>query len=180
MNANGIISLTETSWASKMFHAKIIPAPRVALARDAWGILFWRCTMSRRNMTKAEKQAEARQLEAMKLRGFVYLMYAGDGYYKIGITKDVQHRLVELNYFPMVKVELVHCFHYSDARIAEGFLHERYYNKRIKFEWFQLDTKDVEWIKTLRDDDPRIKRGAREALWRLWKRQDQERQKGRK
>lgn len=46
MNLNGIISLNEISWASKRFPDKILPALRVALARDAWGILIRRCAMT--------------------------------------------------------------------------------------------------------------------------------------
>jgi hypothetical protein len=148
---NGIISLTGVSWISRRFHAKIIPALHVALIRDVRGTLFWRCTMNRN-----EKRAEARRLEQERNTGYVYLMRSENGYYKIGISKDVAKRLQSINYSIPIEIELIHSFRISDYQVVERFLHDKYSSKIFRYEWFKLDEQDIEWIKSVKDEDSRI------------------------
>ncbi len=123
--------------------------------------------MHRRGMTKAERQAEARQLEIENNKGFVYLMRSENGYYKIGTTKDVAARLRSINHGIPIDIELVHSFYYPICRLAESFLHDKYEDKRFRWEWFALGPKDVEWIKSIKDNDQRVKKGIRkyEKKW---------------
>lgn len=111
--------------------------------------------------SRSEKRAEARRLEEAQNRGFVYLIYSENGYYKIGITKAVAKRFDILNASIPMQIELLHSFECSNYQTAEYFLHDKYSQKRFKYEWFKLDAEDVEWFKSLQDDDPRIQQGVR-------------------
>ena len=108
------------------------------------------------NTTKAEKQEQALQRELEKMKGFVYLMRSGNGYYKIGVSKDVERRLNDLRRQFPISIEIIHYFRSYNYISAERFLHEKFSSKRLEYEWFELSAKDVEWITSLQDDDSRL------------------------
>ena len=78
--------------------------------------------------------------------GFVYLVRAQSGEYKIGQSKDVDARMRDFATVSPSEFELVHKFPADDRRIAEGLLHQRHSAKRIRREWFCLSEADVKEI----------------------------------
>lgn len=80
--------------------------------------------------------------------GFIYLIKAPTGYYKIGRTKDINRRLKELNR-PGWTLELIHLLETNHAYRAERRLHEKYAQYLIDSEWFALDELHVNEIKVL-------------------------------
>lgn len=80
-------------------------------------------------------------------KGYIYLIRASTGQYKIGRTKDISSRF---NFFVVklpFEIDLIHHFEADDMRKAEAELHERYKGQRVNGEWFDLDSQDVEVIK---------------------------------
>lgn len=84
-------------------------------------------------------------------RGYIYLMQADNGLYKIGRARNIQSRLQGLNREIPIKVECIHFFATKNYIAAEKFLHNKYADQRIKYEWFSLDDDMVEEIKRLTD-----------------------------
>jgi len=102
---------------------------------------------------KTKKELEREELDEIyehnKKAGFVYLMQSGNGYYKIGMSKNPRNRLDDLRRQFPVQIGVVHKIYCKDYRKVEGFLHRKYSSKRAENEWFTLDDEDVEWIKSL-------------------------------
>lgn len=100
------------------------------------------------------RQEEQRKIfERNKKHGYVYLMRSGNGYHKIGISKDVDTRLGGLRrQFPL-QIEVIHYFACHDYRVVEKLLHEKYSDKQIEYEWFGLSEDDVNSICKLKDYD---------------------------
>lgn len=83
--------------------------------------------------------------------GFVYLILAENGLYKIGKAKNIDTRLKPFTVnFPM-KWELVYNFKSNDYSAAEMKLHEVFADKRDVGEWFRLSPEDVEYITSIQD-----------------------------
>jgi Meiotically Up-regulated Gene 113 (MUG113) protein len=76
-------------------------------------------------------------------RGYVYLVRAHSGEYKIGRSKDVSARLRNLATSTPFEFELIHKISADDCGLAERTLHARFSEKKIRREWFQLDQRDV-------------------------------------
>jgi len=78
---------------------------------------------------------------------YVYLMYdRNTGYYKIGISKDPKHREKTLQ-SEKPTIELFHKF--KSNKETETILHSMFDKKRIRGEWFNLNSNDVEYIKSI-------------------------------
>lgn len=85
---------------------------------------------------------------------FVYLMQdISNGYYKIGISNNPEYRERTLQ-SEKPTIEMVASKKFPIRKIAESIekaLHDTYSEKRLRGEWFILDTNDIEHIKeTLR------------------------------
>ena len=79
--------------------------------------------------------------------GYVYLIKASNGLFKIGKAKNIKDRLKILNTMCACKLELI-CAIYSDKPYAlERRLHNQYAEKRSHGEWFALAREDIESIK---------------------------------
>lgn len=72
----------------------------------------------------------------------LYLMECG-GHYKIGVTKDIDRRVKELDKrpFPIKVVAVSEPF--EDAYIAEKGYHEQYGEYRLNGEWFDIPEKFI-------------------------------------
>lgn len=81
--------------------------------------------------------------------GFVYLM-SGDGYYKIGYSKRIPVRRVQLATKLPFELKLLCAIKSDSATTLERQLHERFANKRLCGEWFRLTESDVGYIKSLK------------------------------
>lgn len=98
-------------------------------------------------------QAEIAESVNKRNCGYVYLMRSGNGYYKIGISKKVEGRLDGLKRQFPVEIEVIHYIASKQYRDVERYLHRKYESKRIEYEWFNLESKDIKWIKSLKDYD---------------------------
>jgi predicted GIY-YIG superfamily endonuclease len=77
--------------------------------------------------------------------GIVYLLKDDNGKYKIGITtRKSTKRLKELQTGNAEEIQVVTEFKSKWFRKIETSLHNRYGLKRLKGEWFELETKDTQ------------------------------------
>jgi len=75
--------------------------------------------------------------------GFIYLIKAKTGECKIGYSTNVQQRLKSFQSYPPFKYTLIHHFPSDDMDKSELFLHEKYSQKNIQGEWFNLSDSDI-------------------------------------
>lgn len=87
--------------------------------------------------------------EKKKRSGFVYLVRAYTGEYKIGYSFDVGRRIKAFSVQPPFKYELIHTFPADDMVQAETMLHDKFAEARIKGEWFLLNDDDIKWIQSI-------------------------------
>ena len=83
--------------------------------------------------------------------GFIYVLCAGNGYYKIGKTVDPESRLKSYaTHLPespeIITVRRVN----SMAKFEEG-LHEFYHQYHIRREWFRIPPEHAEWLHATHD-----------------------------
>lgn len=82
-------------------------------------------------------------------RGYVYLLRAETGQYKIGRTKDLPTRSKAIQAQMPFDVTIVHYFAAPDSVEAEKQLHTRFAAQRLNGKWFNLTPEDVTWFTTL-------------------------------
>jgi len=82
-------------------------------------------------------------------RGYVYLLRADNGLYKIGKTNYLDRRITDLSIKLPYKLDLIHSIESENMDALEQSLHERFADKRVRDEWFALNAEDVEFIKAL-------------------------------
>jgi len=80
--------------------------------------------------------------------GYVYLLEASIGLYKIGMAKDVTKRLGAFSGMPF-EVSLICSIPCHNMRHLEKSLHFHFASKWVRGEWFALSPDDVEYIKSL-------------------------------
>ncbi len=85
-----------------------------------------------------------------KPAGFIYLVRLGL-YHKIGFAKNVQARMSALNSGHPEEISLVHSFPTNDMRRAESLLHKRFAVQRIRGEWFDLSSDDIQEVVVYKD-----------------------------
>jgi hypothetical protein len=78
--------------------------------------------------------------------GKVYLMKSGK-YYKIGKANHVGQRNYSLGTKLPEKIEIIHEISTDDPFGIEKYWHNRFKEKRLKGEWFDLDNKDIQAFK---------------------------------
>lgn len=110
---------------------------------------------ARREFEEMQKQVAVSVQENRGLTegmdGFVYLIKAENGLYKIGKTKNVSKRMQPFSVsFPM-KWELIHYFQSLNYTAAEQALHKKYADKRNTGEWFELQPEDAAYIIGVKD-----------------------------
>ena len=80
--------------------------------------------------------------------GEVYLARHGtQKHYKIGFTKDVMRRGKEISVLLPEKLKLIHSIKTDDPSGVESYWHNRFKNKRMQGEWFELNSQDVKDFK---------------------------------
>lgn len=77
----------------------------------------------------------------------VYLVKAENGLTKIGVSRDPKKRFDGLCTMSPIDLELIFYASSLWGRRLEKHFHERFKDKRIKGEWFNLDDEDIESIK---------------------------------
>lgn len=81
--------------------------------------------------------------------GFVYLIRANNGIYKIGRTRVPDNRIKTFEVKLPFEVEYEALIPTDDMHALEKQLHRRFAAKRGNGEWFALDAEDVAYIKSL-------------------------------
>lgn len=82
---------------------------------------------------------------------YIYVIRDMDvtGYYKIGRTNTPEIRLSTFEVKLPFRIEIISLFACKNAAIKESELHTQYANKRIRGEWFALESEDVMYLKSL-------------------------------
>lgn len=76
--------------------------------------------------------------------GYVYLMHAkGTDMYKIGLSANPEKRSYKLNYESPYEIVLIHKILVERMLPVEEYFHRIFDAKRVKNEWFRLDSYDV-------------------------------------
>jgi hypothetical protein len=83
-------------------------------------------------------------IKSEKQVGYVYLIKM-DSHYKIGISKNPKRRLKAFSTMPQ-EVEVILTAKVNDYARIEEELHEKYKEKRVRGEWFELDDLEVKEI----------------------------------
>jgi len=78
--------------------------------------------------------------------GYVYLMKSG-GYYKIGKSDYVEKRNYEIGIKLPEELTVIHKIKTDDPSGIEAYWHKRFENKRVRGEWFDLSSSDVNVFK---------------------------------
>lgn len=86
------------------------------------------------------------------IAGYVYAMLADNGLVKIGKSKTPGIRLDRLDVVLPYRMSLLCCFAADDALAEEKALHERFTDRRVNGEWFDLTNADITYLKTLDED----------------------------
>lgn len=81
--------------------------------------------------------------EARCTAGYVYLVRASTGHYKIGSSRSVEQRFRHLQCGNPQPLTLAHKFYSLTAERDEFELHRRFAGQRVMNEWFQLSATDV-------------------------------------
>lgn len=85
-------------------------------------------------------------------RGYVYLVRADNGLYKIGKTKTIEPRIKALTIELPYGLEVIHTIATGDMNALESRFHNIFSEKRVRGEWFRLDDDDVKYIRERCDD----------------------------
>ena len=81
-----------------------------------------------------------------KTNRYLYLIQSGKNIFKIGVAKNVEMRLKDLQSINSAKLKLVKKCYTEDPFKKENFLHNKFKDKRINNEWFHLDESDKTFI----------------------------------
>lgn len=103
----------------------------------------WRCFNDPPPTPREERRRKP------KKPGYVYLIRADNGYYKIGRTVNPAARLETLEVRLPFPIEALHIVSCQDMTGTEKELHAKFQDKRKDGEWFALTDEDVEYIKSL-------------------------------
>ena len=92
---------------------------------------------------------DLRDLRSPVVHGVVYLLKSGANF-KIGRSNDLMGRLSQLRTGQSGALVLVHTIATDDPPGIEAYWHRRFAARRIKGEWFKLDSADVSSFKRRR------------------------------
>ena len=84
--------------------------------------------------------------------GYVYVLKAENGLYKIGKTHNLQSRLSNIRTASPLHLEIYRVFKCVNCGYAESDLHDFYSDFREKGEWFRLGNKQLEDLEKWADE----------------------------
>ena len=79
---------------------------------------------------------------------YVYIIKC-EAFHKIGWTISIAARLRDLSVGNPFELTLVQLFSFTNARAVETVLHQAFSSKRVRGEWFTLDSTDINKIISL-------------------------------
>lgn len=85
--------------------------------------------------------------------GYVYVLRADNGLYKIGRSVNIDGRIKRLETVLPYELELICTVKVKDYITTEAKLHQVFADKCVKGEWFKLAKADIEYIKGLGAQD---------------------------
>lgn len=87
----------------------------------------------------------------VRYSGYLYVLRAvlPDNYYKIGLSKTPVTRIKSLGVNLPFPIEPLHVFPTNDMYGCERYLHNRFTEKRVNGEWFQLEQGDLDYLLAL-------------------------------
>jgi hypothetical protein len=86
------------------------------------------------------------EVSTRRVAGYIYIIEAANGLYKIGQSKKPKRRFQTLEMASPVRLHLLKKFEVDNMLAAEFALHERFEERRIKGEWFRLKSEDLKLI----------------------------------
>jgi len=82
---------------------------------------------------------------------YVYIIHAeGTNFYKIGVTKDLEKRLSAINNTSPYRCYILYKIEFKERKKAfelESKVHNKFDNKRLNGEWFELSSNELERVK---------------------------------
>lgn len=81
--------------------------------------------------------------------GYVYLMIAANGLYKIGRSRNIVRRLRGIQTSSPIPVELTHSVKTRSSNQLESNLHKVFSDRRSHGEWFKLTPMQVQQVKEI-------------------------------
>jgi hypothetical protein len=109
--------------------------------------------LTKSQMEEATKRREKREVVKKNLiSGYVYLLQSPTKSYKIGRSKNPQDRLKTFSVKLPFEVEYIALIETPDMTGLERQLHERFAEKRVNGEWFELSEEDVQYIQGLSNE----------------------------
>jgi len=79
-----------------------------------------------------------------KTAGYVYLITIGDGFCKIGRSRNLPERCRIIDSASPFPTELLGAISAHNARSTERRWHENFQHKCVRKEWYMLDAEDIE------------------------------------
>ena len=102
---------------------------------------------------KLNKNISSKNKKTNKHKGVVYLLKIKDKQqYKIGVSTQFKKRYDKLSTLMPFKLITINKIKSDNIYRLEQKLHNKFEDKRVKGEWFELSSKDVKYIKSIEDD----------------------------
>ena len=101
-------------------------------------------------------QLQPRQIARRNMaEGWIYFLQSSTGYVKIGMSTNVEARLIQIQSTmpPPIEVELLHAIRTKNMIRAEQALHGHYATQRVRREWFALTADDMATVMRLNNYD---------------------------
>lgn len=80
-----------------------------------------------------------KMIPSSRTTGYVYVLRADEGFYKIGATRSLPRRLANINSSVPSVLTLVAICRAADIYELESMIHHAFAGQRVKGEWFNLD-----------------------------------------
>jgi hypothetical protein len=84
--------------------------------------------------------------------GYIYLLKASNGFFKIGRAANVEKRLNNHKRMYPLEIEVLHTVYVADTVRTESYLLKRFEDYKLQGEWFLLEREHVDFICQLTTD----------------------------